>query len=272
MTTWHVAAADLRRYAAGTADIAVAASVEAHVVRCGACAAALAPAVDTGRLDSIWAEVADVVDAPRRTPLERLLTAFGVSEATARLLAATPNLRTGWFGALGVVLVLALSITALGGREGDSTPLLLLAPLLPVIGVAAAFGRYADPAYDLTIAAPYSTLRLLLLRSAAVLVTCVALTALVALLLPGAEGTAAWLLPALGLTLGTLALATWWTPPVAAAAVGGTWTLLVAEVAHRRGLADLTSSPAQLTCAALAALAATVLVRRRRCFDQEGTR
>ena len=272
MTTWHVAATDLRRYAAGTADVAVAASVEAHVVRCGACAAALAPAVDTARLDAIWAEVADVVDAPRRTRLERLLTAFGVPEATARLLAATPNLRAGWFGARAVVLALALGVTALGGRDGDATPLLLLAPLLPVVGVAAAFGRHADPAYDLTIAAPYSTLRLLLLRSAAVLVTCVALTASVALLLPGAVGTAAWLLPALGLTVATLALATWWEPHVAAVAVGGTWTLLVVEVAYRRGLADLTSSPAQLGCAALAVLAAAVLVRRRRCFDQEGTR
>ena len=269
---WHAAPADLRAYAAGTAGVAVAASVEAHVVRCAGCAAVLAPAVARDRLEGIWAVVNDRIDAPRRSLLERVLAAAGVRETDARLLAATPNLRRGWFGALALVTALAALLTLAGGARGDATTPLLLAPLLPVIGVAAAFGPRSDPAYELTVAAPYSTLRLLLLRAATVLATCVALTGATALALPDAAATAAWLLPALGLTIATLALATWWDMSVAATAVGGAWAVLVLELARRRELADLNGVGARLGCVALAILAAAVLVHRRRHFDLEGNR
>ncbi|HVF04861.1 MAG TPA: hypothetical protein VNA20_08480 [Frankiaceae bacterium] len=272
MTTWHVAAADLRDYAAGTAGVAVAASVESHVPRCRDCAAALSPAVDAGRLDAVWAEIGDRIDLPRRSLLERALAAVGVRDTDARLLAATPNLRSGWFGSLTLVAAFAFLATVLGAGRGDITLLLLLAPVLPVIGVAAAFGPHADPTYDLTVAAPYSVLRLLLLRAATVLGTCVTVTAAIAFAMPDAAATTAWLLPALALTLATLALATWLDIAVAATAVAVGWAVVVGELARRDEMTDLNGGAARLGCVLLAVLAAAVLVQRRRHFDQEGSR
>jgi hypothetical protein len=271
VSTWHVADDDLRNYAAGAASVAAAASVETHVVRCAVCAAALTPAVDPGRLDAVWTEVADRLDRPRQGLLERLLIRAGVPADDARLLAATPGLRRGWFGALALAVALGLLATLIDG-SGDATFVLLLAPVLPVAGVAAAFGRHADPAYDITVATPFSNLRLLLLRAVTVLATSVAVIGSLALALPDAAATAAWLLPAFGLTLATLALATWWDVAVAAGLVGGTWAVLVCELARRRDISDLSDGSSQLGTLALAFVAAAVLARRHRFFDQEGTR
>jgi hypothetical protein len=46
----------------------------------------------------------------------------------------------------------------------------MAAPLVPLVGVAVAYGPEADPAHELTATAPYSGLRLVLLRTAAVLI------------------------------------------------------------------------------------------------------
>ena len=54
---------------------------------------------------------------------------------------------------------------------------LALAPLAPVAGVAITFGPGADPSFELTVASPISTVRLLLLRAAAVLATTLVLAA-----------------------------------------------------------------------------------------------
>ena len=90
---------------------------------------------------------------------------------------------------------------------------LTLAPLLPVAGVALSYGPAADPAYELTLAAPYSVLRLVLLRSVAVVTCTVALTAIGALALADNGWQAvAWLLPALALSAATLALSVRTTP------------------------------------------------------------
>ena len=77
---------------------------------------------------------------------------------------------------------------------------LLVAPLLPLAGVAAAYGPLVDPAYELALAAPLGSLRLLLLRAVAVVaVDDAARRWPRALALPGLDWTAAaWLLPSLG--------------------------------------------------------------------------
>ena len=48
---------------------------------------------------------------------------------------------------------------------------LALAPLLPMVGVALAYGPTADPAYEIAAATPYSGVRLLALRTAFVVAT-----------------------------------------------------------------------------------------------------
>jgi hypothetical protein len=69
--------------------------------------------------------------------------------------------------------------------------------------------------------------RLLFIRASAVLGVSLAIAGVAALALPGTGWTLAlWLLPALGLTLATLALATWVRPVVAAIGVGLGWVVL----------------------------------------------
>ena len=98
MTTWHVPEDVLDGYADGRTSPAVAASTEAHLLSCARCRAVLAPAVDTSRLDRIWDEVVQRVDAPRPGPIEALLLRLGLRNDSARLLAATPSL--GWLHAV----------------------------------------------------------------------------------------------------------------------------------------------------------------------------
>ena len=66
--------------------------------------------------------------------------------------------------------------------------------------------------------------RLLVIRATAVLTASILIGGTASLLLPGLDRTMAlWLLPALGLTLSTLAVATWLQPIVAACTVGTGW-------------------------------------------------
>ena len=57
-------------------------------------------------------------------------------------------------------------------------PFLLVAPLVPVIGVAAAYGSQEDPLEALVVTAPYGRTRLILLRTLAVLATVLPFAAL----------------------------------------------------------------------------------------------
>ena len=66
---------------------------------------------------------------------------------------------------------------------------------VPMAGVAAAYGEEVDPAYELSIAAPYSQLRVLLLRAIAVVIVSVPLTVLAGLALRPWWVAVAWLRP-----------------------------------------------------------------------------
>lgn len=262
-STWHLEEDVLDRYAGGTAPPALAASIEAHVVGCAACRERLVPAVDLPRLDRVWEEVLERVDAPVPGPGERLLLALGLRGDTARLLAATPSLRAAWF--LSLLAVLGLALLSAHATARGVVVFLALAPLLPVAGVAMSYSPLTDPVHELATAAPYSALRLLVVRSAAVLTTTVLLAGAAALLLPGASWLAvAWLLPALALTAGTLALSTWFEPLHSALGLAALW-LAVTAPAFAPGSDPLlvVRSGAQLACLAVLVVAlGTVAVRR----------
>ena len=262
--TWHVDPLVLRRYAAGSVGGSTAASVESHLLACASCRAGLVPTVDPGRLSAVWDEVVDRLDAPRRTPVARLLVRLGVAEDTARLVAAAPSLTVSWLGGLAVTLFFAA--VAVGSGPKGLLFFLALAPVLPVAGVAVAYGREVDPTYDIGIAAPYSTFRLLLLRSSAVLVTTLLLLAVAAVLLP-LDGwlAAAWLLPSLALSAATLALSTRVEPAWGGGLVVAAWLLAVLSTVRVTGSALAAfGSTGQLLCAVLLALSVAVLVHRGR--------
>jgi hypothetical protein len=270
--SWHVDADTLQRYTDGTATSAAAASVEAHLTTCPDCRGLLAPAVAAPRLDAIWAEVDERVDLASRPLAERLLGRVGVPEDSARLLAVTPSLRLAWLTSILVAAALAAFAADASGR--GLVVFLTLAPLLPVAGVALAYGPAADPAYELTVAAPYSVLRLVLLRSIAVVASTTVLTAAGGLLLAhDGWSAAAWLLPALALSAVTLVLSMRTTPTWAAAGVGTTWlgVVLVSVRSSRDDLA-LFGAAGQTVALLLLVGAVVALLRFRTRFSYDTRR
>ncbi|MFB4278165.1 hypothetical protein ACBJ59_22935 [Nonomuraea sp. MTCD27] len=138
-------------------------------------------------------------------PVERLLSRAGVPGHLARLLVATPALSRAWVVAVVVVLACAVAVGQAARDVGASYLLafLVAAPVLPLAGIAPAYGRHVDPVHETQAATPMAGPRLLLLRAGAVLATAVVLTAAASPWLPGPPGRGAgWLLPSLALSVG----------------------------------------------------------------------
>ena len=263
---WHLDDEALSGYATGRVSAAVAASAEAHLTTCSACRTRLAPAVPETRLAAIWDEVDQRVDTLSLPWFERALVRLGMGEDTARLLAATPSLTASWLGAVAGSAAFAAVAADVSAR--GLFAFLTLAPMLPVAGVAAAYGRDADPAHEIAVASPYSMLRLLLLRSLTVVAATIVLTGLAGLLLADHGWAAAgWLLPAVALTAATLSLSTRLTPVWAAAGVLGTWVVGVGVAWQSTGsrLAAF-GEVGQLVALTVTAVAVVLLVAQRHSF------
>jgi Putative zinc-finger len=266
---WHADGALLAAYHDQRLDAAARWSVEAHLTSCTACRLRAGALVDPARLERVRAALIEVVDQPRAGMVERLLVRLGVAEHTARLLAATPALRGSWL--LAVATVLAFAVLAGWTHPGEDANLafLCVAPLLPLAGIAAAYGPGIDPTYEIGLAAPLGSFRLLLLRAAAVLGTATLLAAAASLALPRlGPGAAGWLLPSLGLTASGLALATTVEPLRAIGITAGAWIFaVVVTVMPPAPSSVLFAVAGQVGFAALALLAAAVLLVRRGQFE-----
>ncbi|MGH9279127.1 MAG: zf-HC2 domain-containing protein [Acidimicrobiales bacterium] len=300
--TWHADSPLLTSYVEGDIDDAQAFSLEAHLLECARCRAGLtacvartpssacvartpsSACVDPDRVAASWHRLDAAIDAPRPGPIESLLRRMGVREHLARLLAATPALRVSWLAAVAVTL--AFAVAAAYGDHGDRAKLvfLLVAPLLPMAGVAAAYWPGADPASELSLIAPYGGFRLLLVRTVAVMGATIGLAAVASLALPGLDTTdAAWIVPALALSAASLALATFTRPGIAVSLVATTWVagVLATEIAGAGGLqAFLRAGPiesgifdpgGQLALLALTFVAVAVIAMRRDTFDMGRT-
>ena len=283
-TTTHPSDDVLVRYAAavltpGTAALGEdeAAAVEVHELTCPSCRDRLGElaAADAGeRLATGWYVVEAELAAPRTRLVERALSALRVPGATARVLVATPALRRAWFVAIAVALVFGLAAADPARPDTSELLFLLVAPLVPVAGVALAYGPGSDPAHDVVTATPLSGFRLVLIRSVAVLATAVVATGLAATALTETSPRGAgWLVPALGLSIACLALMSWLASRVAGVVVAGAWVLVVATV---NGVADdrfaAFAPAAQVAYAVVAALGAIVVVARRRAYDAPAVR
>ncbi len=229
MTTWHVSGAALQGWVDGTCGSVVGASVEQHVVHCAQCRARVAGLVPAGSIANGWEAVLAAVEMPQPTPAERFLLRIGLSPADTVIIATAPRILMAWFTALVCVLGFTLVARDVGGQDGMLVAFLLAAPLLPVVGVALAYGPGADPAYEAVLASPYRMLRLVLLRSAAVLAVALPLIAAVGLLLPiSTTAAVAWLLPAAGFVVAVLGVSAWVNPEYAATAIAAAWVCAVA--------------------------------------------
>ena len=269
MTTWHLDPALAVAYADGSLDDPRAYSAEAHLTACADCRKLVADAFDTHRVERLWDGIAAELDAPTPGAVERGLLRFGVPEHLARLLAATPSLSSAWILAVAVALGFAVVAAHVVGTDLSMLAFLGLAPLVPVVGVAAAYGPHVDPAHELGIATPMQGWQLLSLRTVAVLAVSVVLAGTAAVALPFLGWlTVAWLLPALGATLMTLAASTFVAPRLAAGGVAWSWLVLVATVARRSPTPlDLFDVQTQVVSAGVALLALVVVLGRRGAFD-----
>jgi hypothetical protein len=278
----HAGTELLASYAAGTLQTVAIWSVEAHLTACALCRSALSVHVDPQRLAHNRSVLLVRVAVPDGGAVRRLLCRCGVPDHLLRLLAATPSLRRSWL--LSVIAVLAVVAGEgaavrygwLSGWSGPAghldprilTPFLLVAPLLVLAGVAAAFLPRFDPAHELAVAAPFAGFTLLLVRAVSALAAALVLVVGAAFVLPGP----AWLpvalvLPSLALCAVALAAATVIGPLAAAVTAGVLWTVPVLMMATTHGLLLIVQGNAQLVCAVVLCAAALVLLARRDRFD-----
>jgi hypothetical protein len=223
---WHVDAESLRSWVDGDAGSLVSVSVEQHVLRCAHCRDTVATLVpETARPP--WDDVLAAIEVPRTGPIERLLLRLGLSHSDSIVVSSTPTLRVAWLlGTIGVLFFVL--IAAVLADDGGLGLFLVVAPLIPMTGVAAAYGPSFDPSYETVLAAPYAMVRLVLLRTVSVLVTSVPLVVVAGLFLPASPLVAvAWLLPAAGFIAVVLTASNWVDPTYAAAVVAGSWVTVV---------------------------------------------
>ncbi len=227
MHTWHADRDLLTAYVDGGLGPVEGASVEQHLNRCSQCRRAIGPLVDAPALDRVWAGVLEAVESPPPPLPARLARRLGVAEPTTILLAATASLRTAWVVSAFVALGFAAAAAALSGGAALA-PFLLVAPLVPVLGVASAYGPREDPLESLVVTAPYGRTRLILVRSLGVLVSVLPFAVCLGLVLHGPVWLAvAWLGPALALVPILMALSCFVGPRAGATAVAIAWSGVV---------------------------------------------
>ena len=269
MTGWHLDDDALRRYAGRTDSLAEGASAEQHLLACEPCRARVtAAASGTGRgvidFAAVWDRTRDAVEVPRPSVFERLLRAAGLPAGEARLVAVASAFRGVWLTGVAAVLAFAALAAAAGHARGVWL-FLAVAPVVPCLVVAAGYDPQLDPALEPELVTPYPALRLILLRTIAVLALALPAVLLFGLVVPG-ETAFAWLLPAVGFVAVVLAASTWVSPLRAAAAVSTVWFTAVWLLAARSGAPQaVLQARAQAGFLALAAASFSIfLVRRRR--------
>jgi hypothetical protein len=271
MTTWHIDGELLEEYDGGRLEPSRVMAVDAHLQACPSCRGQVR--ADDGWLTANWEAVWDTIHAPRPGVVHQLLGRAGLPDHRIRLLAATPALRRSWLVATAAVLAFAVAAAGAGqiGAQVTTTLFLVFAPILPVLAVATAYGPPADSMHEITGSSPVAGPSLVLWRAAAVVGVAVAMAMPAAVLLPGPGWFAvAWLLPALLLCAGSLALATVVSLPVGAGMLAGTWLLGVGAAATVRdgSIVQLVfGDTAQVGYLLTAVVAAAVVTVRRRRFD-----
>ncbi|MEV5541966.1 zf-HC2 domain-containing protein [Saccharopolyspora shandongensis] len=260
----HLAAELVRRYTGDDPALTVDETwaVEAHLESCAACRGQLASNLSgdvTALLEGVWAELEPAVAAcapqPTGTRWLRHLHAW-----------ASPVMLP-WFGMTALVLLLALAVDAWTPllREGYPSMVLLLAPVAPLLCVAAAWSRGLDPAHEVLAGAARGGAELVLRRTAAVLVVVIPMLLVVGWV--AGTSPARWLLPCLAFTAGSLALGSFVGVTRAAVGLIALWAgaVVLPSLFAAGSLLPLEPSAAPLWGAALAVGGLVLAVRSRAC-------
>ncbi len=213
--------------------------------------------VDLGR---VWTAVA--ADVWRRHPgrLERAAARLLRSPGLARALLTTPSLLLPWL----VSTVVVFGVGALV-RLGPGQPLVwLVAPAAAAVGIAFAYSRGIDPAWELSSSCAVSDRIVLLTRAVAVF----ALNALLGVLASAASGAVAaltfgWLLPMTAVSALALALAVATRSATVGAGAGvAAWviTVLAGRTAGGHLTVSVTNATAYLPYLAVAVCCTAIVV------------
>nr|BFD95029.1 zf-HC2 domain-containing protein [Kitasatospora sp. Xyl93] len=235
-------------------------AVEAHLERCAPCRAELgrvslahSPA-DTALVARVRERLSEVVPL---TPVRRRRW----RRARAGLARWAAPAFGPWVAALVLVVLGALLLSS--AADPGSPVLVLLAPAMPLLGVALSWGPHSDPVHELVAATPRAGLGLLLRRTVAVLALVIPALAVGGWITGTAPALV--LLPALALTCAALALGSLLGVQRAAAGLGAGWAAIVVVPAMDGGgtvPSYLRDSAAPGWAVAAAVLAAAVVLCR----------
>jgi len=268
--TWHADETLLDAYVNGALGALEGASVEQHLLVCADCRGRIGRVVDATDVAHGWDRLQTAMERPPQPAAIRLARRFGLQEPTAVLLTASAALRTAWLSASLVALGFAV-IASKFSEDGSIWPFLLIAPLIPVLGVAVSYGPTSDPLEGLIVTSPYGRPRLILARSIGVVATSMPLAFALGFLLPGPSWVAAaWLGPALAMIPMLLALAAFVGPRVAASVLAMGWSGMVLPSVRRLPMTWPVDSDRQLLYLTLALLAGAVLIVRSRMTRKIG--
>ncbi len=250
--TDHIPAASLAAYTAGDPDLDDGAvwAVEVHLENCAECRARLAELVSPP-LVALLDDVQVMIDRGVRT---------GPAPARRRSWRRLAHRWAVWSVIPWTLMVVSSVLAAfLLDRQFPERPslVLLLAPVAPLAGLAIAWSRRTDPAWEITAGTARAGLELLLRRTVVILATVLPPLALAGWRL--GMSPALWLLPSLTFTAATLLLGGRIGVARAAIVLGSGW--LVAVVVPALATADLPPviEPASLPVWAVAAVLGSAL-------------
>jgi hypothetical protein len=272
MTGWHLDDDTVRRYVERTDSLAEGTSAEQHLLSCGQCRArvnAAASVVELSVIDlaEVWDRTRDSIEVPRPSVLERLLRGAGLPAHEARLVAVASAFRGVWLVGVAAVLAFAAFAAAVGHARGLWL-FLAVAPVVPCLVVASSYDPWMDTAFEPELVTPYPALRLILLRTIAVLALALPTVLIFGLVVPG-ETAFAWLLPAVGFVAVVLAASTWVSPLRSAVVVSSGWLAVVWLLAARsRSPDDMVQARVQAGFLVLAAASSVIFLLRRRGLRQ----
>jgi hypothetical protein len=264
----HVAATMLERYATGGAGIGADAlwAVESHLESCAPCRERLGEAVarrspeTMSLLARVQANLATEVARSPRMPARRLQ--WWLRRRVAPW--APPGLWPRMAMTL-LVLAAAVGLDLAGSSQAFPSLVLLVAPVAPLLGVAAVWSVGLDPAHELVVSSPRAGLYMVLRRTLAVLVVVIPALTVAGWLADASP--ARWLLPCLAFTAGALALGELIGLRWSAGALALAWTAGVITpsvlAARTPVLLELASLP---YWAGLIAVIAVALVLRRDAY------
>jgi hypothetical protein len=232
-------------------------ALEGHLESCASCRQRLADAVSSHApamstlLDTVWERVDEAAapPAPVASKLSRWLRTW-----------APPSL-VPWLLMSVLVTLAALSLDLFQTTHRLPSLVLLMAPVAPLFGVAAAWSRELDPMGELTAATPRAGLALVLRRTTAVLVV-VAPLLVVAGWVAGQQPVLC-LVPGLAFSLGSLALGTVLGVGRAALTLGLLWVAVVIAPSLLTARPSVLLVPASLPFWALAVVLVTVATTAR---------